>query len=35
MLLKLHEWVHNNFLKYHLMTKIPLIIIVCVILYVV
>ena len=24
---RLHEWVHNNFWKYHAITKIPLIIV--------
>ncbi len=35
MLFKLHEWVHNNFLKYQLITKIPLIIMVAIVLYIV
>ena len=31
----LHEWVHNNFWKYHAITKIPLLIIVLVVLVII
>jgi hypothetical protein len=29
---RLHEWVHDNFWKYQLITKLPLIVVVCLIL---
>lgn len=32
---RLHEWVHNNFWKYHAITKIPLLIIVLVVLVII